>query len=343
VKKIELHMISGLRKSGTTLMKSLLDGHPELFVIPPAEFDFFCYSSHDTLVQPKYDHIQNANLLLRRLANQDFITRMNDDTRDVESVQLADDRQTDLRSGFDVTQFLRDADIMNVESYPEIFTELFTAMARNCGIAHTRHDSLKFIFKNTMETEFFGLYKKWFPNMKLLYVLRNPYAQLAAHSRGEYIEGKSFEYPLLAPKINAMKYEYYFINYWKEVYPEDVKIVRFEDVVESTVSTMQEIAGFLGIKFNESMSTPTILGRAWGGNSSAKGEVYSGIDPKPLHRWKKVLGPQEIYIVNKYFSKTIRQYGYDQHSGNRSVFPIHRSETLRRYVGNKYLEFTPYY
>ena len=343
MKAIDINMISGLRKSGTTLTKSLLDGHPELFVIPPAEFDFFCYSHHRSLVQPKYDSIKDPNLLLKRLANQDFIARMNHATRKERTLLPANTRQRDTRSSFDVAHFLHEAERMNVGSYADIFIELFTAMAKSCGLLEDQIHLIKFVFKNTLETEFFGLYKKWFPKMKLLYVIRNPYAQFAAQTRGEFIEGRKFSYPLLAPYINIMKHDYYFIDYWKEIYPNDIKVVRYEDLVESTENIMKEVAVFFGVKFNKTILKPTILGEPWGGNSSAKGEVYSGIDSKPLHRWKGVLNTQEIYIVNKYFSDVIQRYGYALHEGKRGFLPLHRSETFRRYVGNKYLEYAPYY
>lgn len=335
-------MISGLRKSGTTLTKSLLDGHPELFVIPPAEFDFFCYSDHETLVQPKYDCISDPTELMSRLANQDFIVRMNEKTRTEDRLMPTDERQRDVRTSFNVAQFLDDVKDKHVDAYSEIFPVIFLAMARACGVDDDQQKSLKFLFKNTLETEFFGLYKKWFPKMKLVYVLRNPYAQFAAHSRGEYIKGRKFEYPLLAPKIRMMKYDYYFAKYWREIYPEDVKIVRYEDMVEDTENVMKGIADFLGIAYTETMQQPTILGEPWGGNSSAK-EVYSGIDSKPLRRWKTVLNDQEIYIVTKYFSEVIQKYGYELHEGRRSLLPLHRKESFRRYVGNKYLEYAPYY
>jgi len=340
---MNIQMISGLRKSGTTLTKSLLDAHPELFVIPPAEFDFFCYSNHKTLQQPKYDSIQDPNLLLRRLANQDFIVRMNQDTRNESSVLLMDELQKDTRSSFNVRGFLSDVDEMSVDSYRDIFIKLFTAMAKNCGLNENKIQSLKFVFKNTLETEFFALYKKWFPDMKLLYVMRNPYAQFAAQTRGEYIKGRRFCYPLLARYISLMKHDYYFINYWKEIYPDDVKVVRYEDLVESTESVMKSIADFFGIEYDVVMLRPTILGEFWGGNSSSKGEVYKGIDRRPLYRYKDVLNSQEIYIVTKYFSDVIQQYGYEVLEGKKSILPIHRSETFRRYLGNKYLEYAPFY
>lgn len=341
--EFDLNMISGLRKSGTTLTKNLMDGHPDLFVIPPSEFDFFCYSRHKTLAQPKYEAITDPNLLLQALANQDFIRRMNASTRMDASMLPAEVSQTVVRSEFDVPKFLALAEQAYVESYREIFIELFKAMAQSCSQHSDAASPIKYIFKNTLETEFFGLYKTWFPKMKLLYVLRNPYAQFAAQTRGEYIEGARFKYPLLAPYINIMRYEYYFINYWKDVYADDIKIIRYEDLVVHTESVMTEVAKFFGVPFNESMLTPTLLGEPWGGNSSAKGEVYNGVNKGPLNRWKKVLTKQEIFIVNKFFEQTLLQYGYEMVSGSRSIWPLHRSESVRRYFGNKYLEYAPYY
>lgn len=324
------------------MTKALLDNHPDLFVIPPAEFDFFCYSHHKTLVQPKYSKIIEPNELLKKLASQDFIVRMSSELS-ASHVAMMGRERADVRASFAVDKFLEDVESITADSYHDIFPCLFRLMGKHCGLNERQISEKIYVFKNTLETEFFGLYKKWFPKIKLLYVIRNPYAQFAAQTRGEYIQGSRWSYPLLAPYVNIMKYDYYFINYWKEVYPDDIRVVRYEDLVESTESVMKEVAEFIGVEFNSSMLAPTILGEPWGGNSSAKGEVYNGVDSKPLHRWRSVLSAQEIYIVTKYFSEVIREYGYDEYDGRRSIFPIHRSENFRRYIGNKYLEYAPYY
>ncbi len=49
--------ISGLRKSGTSMVKNLLDNHPALFMFPPNEFHFFTFT-----------HYYNLGNFLRTLA-----------------------------------------------------------------------------------------------------------------------------------------------------------------------------------------------------------------------------------------------------------------------------------
>jgi hypothetical protein len=41
--------ISGLRKSGTSMVKNLLDNHPALFMYPPNEFHFFKFTHFHNL------------------------------------------------------------------------------------------------------------------------------------------------------------------------------------------------------------------------------------------------------------------------------------------------------
>ncbi len=38
--------VSGLSKSGTSMVKTLFDGHPDLFVVPPNEMLFFFFSEY---------------------------------------------------------------------------------------------------------------------------------------------------------------------------------------------------------------------------------------------------------------------------------------------------------
>lgn len=340
--KFDLHMISGLRKSGTSLFKNLLDGHPELFVIPPNEFDFFCYSHHEALTQPKYQRIEDVNKLLQVLARQNFIVRMSASFSGGDSDRDGDSRWAGRRTTFDVESFLSEIEQVRVSSYEEIFSTLFNAMARHCGIDSDAMIGKSFIFKNTLETEFFGLYKKWFPEMKLIYTLRNPYAQFAAQSRGEHLHADKFRYPILAEYVNLMRFEYHFLNYWQAVYPDDIHVVRYEDIVLHSEDAMRGVASFLGIDYRDSLLNPTILGVPWGGNSSAD-ETYKKIDSRPLERWKTVLSQQEIHLITKYFGPKIEEFGYEVIPGKRSLLPNHRTETLRRYVGNKYLQYTPYY
>ena len=41
--------VSGLRKSGTSMMRHLFDGHPDIFSNPKGEFHFFRYTDIDAI------------------------------------------------------------------------------------------------------------------------------------------------------------------------------------------------------------------------------------------------------------------------------------------------------
>jgi hypothetical protein len=101
--------VSGLRKSGTSLVRNLLDGHPEIFMYPPDEVPFFRYSHHESLVQDKLAEIDDQPELLEMLAGIDFLTRMNDPDA------------KDYREQVDVETFQHDVADATPESHRDIY------------------------------------------------------------------------------------------------------------------------------------------------------------------------------------------------------------------------------
>jgi hypothetical protein len=74
---------------------------------------------------------------------------------------------------------------------------------------------------------------------------------------------------------------------------------------------MREVARHLGITYETTLETPTILGRPWGGNSRSTDDDFEGIDPRPVDAYRENISPLNIALVNKYFSTLIKKYNYD--------------------------------
>jgi hypothetical protein len=72
---------------------------------------------------------------------------------------------------------------------------------------------------------------------------------------------------------------------------------------------MRRIAGFLGVRFEDSLLTPTKLGAPWEGNSM-HGDSFQGIDTRPIGRWKERLGPDDVAFLEAFLGGAMADLGY---------------------------------
>jgi hypothetical protein len=79
-------------------------------------------------------------------------------------------------------------------------------------------------------------------------------------------------------------------------YPEQVCIVRFDELLLDTPTTMRHLADFLGIDFDERLTTPTFNGYPVGANSSYRMR-RTGVASDPVERYKELLSDEQQALV----------------------------------------------
>ncbi|MCF8335414.1 MAG: sulfotransferase [Bacteroidales bacterium] len=334
--------ISGLRKSGTSMVKNLLDSHPGLFVFPPNELHFFRYSYHPSMVKDKTATIENPGELLEALSNSFFITRMSDKTS---AFYLPDFK----RKAFD--DYLRSA---NVQTFREVYLRLYEAMFY-AFYGEKMPESLRCVSKTVLETEFFPELHNMFPDLKFIYVLRHPYAHFVSavksmrtHTgkRKDRVTAEGMKlhwfrdpYPFLGPELNRMRHSYYFMEKFAGLYPDQFYILVYDNLLLNPEQEMKNLCRFLDINFDPVLLKPTILGEPWGGNSWTN-ESFSEINTKPLHQWRKDIAQGEIRLINKYFGALINRFFAPAEKGGNLFLPFHPSEYKPWvYVGNRMLYY----
>lgn len=312
--------ISGLRKSGTSMIKGLLDNHPELFIYPPNEVHLFRYSHHNGIVRDKNKYESDPEKLKSIIADTEFITRLND-----ESFSYSTDK-------VDVETFKKEINETNVSGIGDIYDALYRAMVA----ASDQPDGGRFVSKTVLETEFFPELHEIFPGMKFVYVLRNPYGHFNS-ARNSLRADRSSEkspkfgniqhpYPFIGSKIRRMKGSYYFMEKYQELYPDKFYLLIYDKVLENPEREMKQLANFLNVEFDESMLVPTLCGVPWGGNSMHE-DQFKGISTKPLTHWKKHITDSEIRLINEFFSEIIKRYNFEFIESNRSMIRrLHASE-----------------
>lgn len=132
---------------------------------------------------------------------------------------------------------------------------------------------------------------KDFPDIKIVHIVRNPFSAYRDTKR------RPFPQPLSKYLITWNIY-HSTVEMYAKMYPENVRIFRYEDLVADKDKFMHELAEFIGVDFNESMLYPS-----WNGK-----EIKDMIAP-----WGTVLKSDENYnkqIIDELSDAEKRQISY---------------------------------
>lgn len=300
--------LCGYPKSGTTLLLSLLDNHPQLNVFPE-ELKIF------TKVVRKKTHQEKIACILSEtgayvpsLGNVDFPSGKRD--------------YTDI-NGTDYMQSLN-AELSKSQNDKELVQAIYKnweLYAKNTKQGD--HRFKYFVEKTPGNEKYIYIYiKKWFPLAKYIYIIRDP--------RDNYLsKWKKSNYKL---KVEQFCYDWknsvHQIDLLKD---SEFILLRYEDLVVDVKSSMEKISNFLKIDFHESLLVPTRNGSDWSGNSMF-GDNQRTVHSAPINRYKKKLSVDNICVIEKYLFHEMKNYGYTiDYAKHGSKLPW--SFILKRLVG----------
>jgi protein-tyrosine sulfotransferase len=313
----------GSHKSGTSLLRSLLDGSDELFVIP-IEAHFFQFSgwwvdyalrrsppvnlSFDEVVDSFTQHIRQSNERTSQTSDSKLTGRWNVDrfTEHLNKTGQTPFENADFRGFLD-----RYVEAMHISLYGDS-----PAVRR-------------FAEKSVENAEYAPVLKTLYPQAKFVHLIRNPYATLVALRR--HLARR--HYPFLGNAIEALDNSYYHLYKNPSILP-DYLVVRYEDLVAEPSDVMKQVATFIDIDFSESLLEPTLIGEPWAGNSSS-GSSFSGISSEPLTTWRREIRSLEIHFVNAFFAHVLRDHGYERLMSRVSAYRPVQGENPRSYLANR--------
>ena len=311
----------GCHKSGTSLLRSLLDGHRDLFVLP-REAHFFPYAGYW------------VDYPLRRAWPRD-----SDKTTLIQSLkQLIDMQNTNTDpygdapgfGGYDVQRFVQFFENCQACTLREQFASYIRA--RYYALFGTYlPKSARIVEKSVENAEYAPVLRSMFPDSKFVHIVRNPYATLVSIRRSK----SKGRYPYLARIVGSLYNSYYHL--FKNVATLDrYLVIRYEDLVSEPRTTMQQVVEFLDISFVEDLLQPTRLGRPWHGNSVSN-QSFQGISKAPLSNWKKQVHHLEVELVNRIAQPVLDKYGYERLEPARSRWRPMPGEGPRTYLKNRFL------
>ena len=303
---MEVCSIIGPTKSGTTLLSSLLDSHPEVTIFP-LEVKFFTHW---------LERVRDKNPTYRDL-NEFFLVKSKLKFLDISSGSLVDIMNSGRVNfqGFDFERFrssMLEREESNVQHGLDTLFKTYLQdihLAISTQLGQSREPKILVSKEGNHGLPHIEAIKGLFKNCRFIVVVRDPrdiYASLKAiaEKKRAGVSSPSF-------KAHITPVRYVFENSGKNVlaYTElfeelaDTQIyhfVRYEDLVSDVSAEMERIASFLDIAVDNSLCSPTTFGNPWGGNASSMDSLLE-VSPLRKNKWSTELSLEETEILDYYF------------------------------------------
>jgi len=289
--------IGGSHKSGTTLLRNLLDGHESLNVLP-GDGHGIRYAERLYSIDAGHHEFAIVNTILHCTA----MPIAGEQPRWVLGIDPLDY----VRVGEVVRQKLGDGSASAKQIF-DILAHSFHELSMPASITQLPR---KWVEKSTNNIE--DAYKlfRLYPRAKFLHIVRHPGAIIAAQKRKQSLKNR--EYSLRRELETIHQSMRYGLSNKRLIGNEQYHIIRFEELVSDTENTMRVVAKFLDISYSEILMQPTVFGKYAGSNTSRFDEpVKSGrVNPITSGRWKKELFIDEVNFIDSFFGSLLDFYGY---------------------------------
>jgi len=303
----ELHdhpvFICGHPKSGTSLLRAILDSHSQL-VVYPEETIFF------RRFLPRAKSLDRQGQL--DLANR-YLIHIFSWNRELQPPSQAGflDRDYSAISYEAVRCQMRELVESNYRHEGDILSSTILAFGKVSGqiSSSTRYWVEKSPYNEYHTEKIFG----WWPEAHCIHIVRDP--------RDNYAS-----YHLKHPEWSA---EFFSTN-WnrstnagiqnRELYGNSrYLILRYEDLVQSPEKSLRQLIKFLGIQWSASLSNPTRAGEQWKGNSMFT-DRFQGISAAPVSRWKENLAFPDAAIIEQMTGYYLDYFQYPHQTLNNMPF-----------------------
>jgi Sulfotransferase family len=300
--------IGGCPKSGTTLLLSLLDGHPQLVVLPE---ETFFLENRARYAQMK-DNLEKLKFLLEKT-----------DLRLLNRGRFAPEREcdsTDVRdyTGFDYQRFVTLA--REFIQSPQVddsllFSELVRAYAIVAG--NDWQYCARWVEKSTSNEVRHAAMDELYPEARLVQLVRDPRAVYASRKKrlvnrcGCHAKAHRLlrEWNRSAREIPRLRLD-----------PSRFLVIRYEDLVKHPREIVEAVCRLGNFDFADTLFEPTRAGVGWQGNSSFQTN-FNTINAAPADQWKDYLTPHEIWWIELHCRHGMELADYPrQTTGRFSLF-----------------------
>lgn len=286
--------ICGHPKAGTSLLTSLLDGHPAMVVYP-----------EETMFFRRFLPAIEGKSIKEKLALADelliHIFQWNQENPPEHQKDYPDRDYSDI--DFDrVRQALAEL-IPSEEASDRVFLEAaIRAFGDVSGLmtAGTHYWVEKTPYNEFYADKIFG----WWPEAKCVHVIRDP--------RDNFVS-----YKLKQPDWDAKIFAWNWVRSTRAGLANQAKygagryyVIQFEELLRNPEFETRRLAEFLGLDWDETLLQPTRVGDSWRGNSMFD-DKFQAISTDPVGRWKEMISTVDLAIVQAIAGRAMTAVGYE--------------------------------
>ena len=289
--------ICGHRKSGTTMLLHLLDGHSDILTYPEDLCVLYGYYPH---------HIKELKTLKQRKERFNSV---------VFDMLLKKVNKREYADKIDIlrfkTLFERRSEGSDYQDIKELLNNLFLAYK---DLSDSSGSYLYSAWKETSIEIYASQLNEFYPDCKMIHLVRDPrdnYAAIKSGVENYYSKLGESELDALSSVLHRVSIGFKMAKLNQKIWGNDrYKIIRFEDLVSDSKLVMQELCDFLEVPYKESLLKPTSLSVAQGGNSHDGKKLFS-ISSGNVGRWSDRITEDEAKVLEFFLSNEMSDFGYD--------------------------------
>lgn len=290
---MRLIFLTGHRKSGTTMLHKLFDGHSQLCVYPVDVSLLYAYFP--------------AFAADPGLGESDLLERAR--TVVARSLVQAENAASGLDGAAFAERFVSRLKGEDLRSKKAILSTLLACWQEMSGC----DASLPVVIKETSQSIHVDEYLSAFPDSKFVNLVRDPrdnYAALKAGVAGHYARLGEGDLETLASLINRARMDFLsgYLNAGR--LPDRFCVLRFEDLVAAPQTRMRELSQFCGIAYEETMLRPTIMSRSFAGNSYDN-LAFDSVSAVNVGRWRERISEEEAMVIEFWLGDVMERAGYE--------------------------------
>ena len=295
-KELPLVILTGHRKSGTSLFHRLFDCVNGVNLYPVDVTVLYAYFSCFTSKKGVSSKELKDRLLHVVKTSMEYSLKQGLDLISKESF---------------LTIFESEIQKINIRSKSDVIYSICNSWLKSEKILS---ETIPFVVKETSQAIFFEDYIKEFPKLKMISLIRDPRDNYAAINAGVYQYYSKFgenDFKSLSSHINRARMDLISAKINQENHPNSFMAIRFEDLVRDTRSTMKNISNFLNIDIEESMMSPNISGKSYKGNNF-DGVSFSEISSQNIGNWKKRITVESAKVIEYWMADEMDYWNYDR-------------------------------
>jgi len=278
---IELKIfITGVYRSGTTLLSRILNNHPKLWVTYDSiHFMRFCYGKYNPI-----QSVRNAESLVKDL-----------------HVRIL--RRWDM--SFNINTVISNLHDLKTVTYRDCYEFIMREL-----VLQGKKNAVGWGEKTNVCWGQIPNFLSMFPeDGKVLHIVRDPRDVLCSYREHTYERAFAYLDSVFCSLHSLTKaYEYSAMIDKNKYY-----CLRYEDLLGNPQQEVEKICNFLGVSFELNMLDVTKFtnkkGKRWGGNSAFVGKS-TAISTEPIGRWRKSSNAMEVFLVESINKEYMLKFNY---------------------------------